>query len=109
MTLVERLFDTGTPLYLAGRFGRRADRERRHRIYAALTEAVARLEAARVDVPPGDLELLARSREHAMYALRTMDGLPPELLRALVASARVTAEGEALAFLDTVASKLDAG
>ena len=59
VTLVERLFDTGTPLYLAGRFGRRADRERRHRIYAALTEAVARLEAARVDVPPGDLELLA--------------------------------------------------
>ena len=47
VTLVERLFETsGGHLYLAGRFGRRADRERRHRIYGALTEASAQLELA---------------------------------------------------------------
>lgn len=47
VTLVERLFETsGGHPYLAGRFGRRADRERRHRIYAALTEAAARLDHA---------------------------------------------------------------
>lgn len=62
VTLVERLFETsGGPLYLAGRFGRRADRERRHRIYAALNEATARLGTARADAPPGaiDAELMA--------------------------------------------------
>lgn len=62
VTLVERLFETsGGPLYLAGRFGRRADRERRHRIYAALNEATARLEAARAEAPAGgvDAELMA--------------------------------------------------
>ena len=47
VTLVERLFETsGGHPYLAGRFGRRADRERRHRIYGALTEASAQLELA---------------------------------------------------------------
>ena len=40
VTLVERLFDTsGGHSYLAGTAGRRSDRERRHRIYAVLTEA----------------------------------------------------------------------
>lgn len=62
VTLVERLFETsGGHPYLAGRFGRRADRERRHRIYAALTEASARLERMRPE-PEGatpDLERLA--------------------------------------------------
>jgi hypothetical protein len=40
VTLVERLFETsGGHSYLAGTAGRRSDRERRHRIYAVLTEA----------------------------------------------------------------------
>ena len=40
VSLVERLFDTsGGHPYLAGHAGRREDRERRHRIYAVLTEA----------------------------------------------------------------------
>ena len=40
VTLVERLFETsGGHPYLAGHAGRREDRERRHRIYAVLTEA----------------------------------------------------------------------
>ena len=47
VTLVECLFESsGGQPYLAGRFGRRADRERRHRIYAALTEASSQLELA---------------------------------------------------------------
>lgn len=62
VTLVERLFETsGGHTYLAGRFGRRADRERRHRIYAALTEATARLERveAQPEGPTPDSERLA--------------------------------------------------
>ncbi|MCA9540071.1 MAG: AAA family ATPase [Myxococcales bacterium] len=63
VTVVERLFATsGGHPYLAGRFGRRADRERRHRIYAALTEAAAHLDLARQHRPLGgavDPEMMA--------------------------------------------------
>ncbi len=62
VTLVERLFETsGGYSYLAGRFGRRDDRARRHRIYAALTEASTRQALARAaDLGDGvDQELLA--------------------------------------------------
>ncbi|MCB9539387.1 MAG: AAA family ATPase [Myxococcales bacterium] len=62
VTLVERLFETsGGYSYLAGRFGRRADRARRHRIYAALTEASTQLDRARGAGPADDVdqELLA--------------------------------------------------
>lgn len=49
VTFVERLFETsGGYSYLAGRYGRREDRERRHRIYVALTEAASQLELAKV-------------------------------------------------------------
>jgi hypothetical protein len=48
VTLVERLFETsGGYSYLAGRYGRREDRERRHRIYVALTEAANQLRLAK--------------------------------------------------------------
>lgn len=48
VTFAERLFESsGSHLYLVGRFGRREDRERRYRLYAALTEADARLELAK--------------------------------------------------------------
>ena len=47
VTLVEQLFESsGGSALLASRQGRQSDRERRHRIYAALTEAVAQLNLA---------------------------------------------------------------
>jgi len=47
VTFAERLFESsGSHLYLVGRFGRREDRERRYRLYAALTEADRQLELA---------------------------------------------------------------
>ncbi len=47
VTFVERLFESsGGHPYLAGRFGRRADRERRHRIYAALMMAAQQVKRA---------------------------------------------------------------
>lgn len=47
VTYVERLFEIdGGPGLLYGHHGRRSDRARRHRIYAALTEAEAQLELA---------------------------------------------------------------
>lgn len=55
VTLVERLFEAGGGhSYLAGRFGRRADRERRHRIYAALNHAASQLDRARGTRDAGD-------------------------------------------------------
>ena len=48
VAFLEQMFETsGGHPYLAGRFGRRADRERRHRIYAVLTEAEGQLRLAR--------------------------------------------------------------
>ena len=63
ITLAERLFDTsGGYSYLAGRYGRREDRERRHRIYMALSEAAWQLGNAKSQAGPGtDGELLAIS------------------------------------------------
>ncbi|MEE2786298.1 MAG: AAA family ATPase [Myxococcota bacterium] len=63
VTLVESLFESsGGQPYLAGRFGRRADRERRHRIYAALTEASAQLELAERELSPVEHEELIAIR-----------------------------------------------
>ena len=62
VTLVERLFETGgNPFALAGRWGRREDRERRLQIHAALTEAGNQLARARASLadPPPDPELLS--------------------------------------------------
>ncbi len=62
VTLVERLFETGgNPFVLAGRWGRREDRERRLHIHATLAEANRQLEFARSARPdPGpDAELLS--------------------------------------------------
>ena len=48
VSFLEQIFEnSGGHPYLAGRFGRRADRERRHRIYAVLTEAEGQLRLAR--------------------------------------------------------------
>ncbi|MFN3199053.1 MAG: AAA family ATPase [Bradymonadia bacterium] len=48
--LAEQLFETsGGYSYLAGRQGRREDRERRHRIYMALSAAEGHLERAKAD------------------------------------------------------------
>ena len=48
VSFLERTFESsGGHPYLAGRFGRRADRERRHRIYAVLTVAEGQLRLAR--------------------------------------------------------------
>lgn len=62
VTLVERLFETGgNPFVLAGRWGRREDRERRLHIHATLLEAAAELDLARTSAlePGPDAELLS--------------------------------------------------
>lgn len=62
VTLVERLFETGgNPFVLAGRWGRREDRERRIHIHTTLAEATRQLEVARQtrSEPTPDADLLS--------------------------------------------------